>query len=279
VNNLPVRIQVASDAPCTTWLKNIQEQQFAASQYQYSSILQIQEWSSIPWRLRMFESLLVFQNYVAGEANRRLGSAVEIHTLETPETTNYPLTLIVVPGSELQLKIRYRPDQFERKDIQRLLDDWQTLLEAMATSPSAQLSDLVARLPDHAPPSLTSSAAFITAATPQVSNANLSPHTDMERLIAAIWRELFQVETISLEDNFFDLGGHSLLLVQAHRKLQTALKTTLPILTLLQYPTIRSLARHLTQEATEPPTAQAVQDRARRQQAALARRKIAPRRT
>ncbi|MGE0684404.1 MAG: phosphopantetheine-binding protein, partial [Candidatus Binatia bacterium] len=114
-------------------------------------------------------------------------------------------------------------------------------------------------------------------ATP-LNNANLSPHTDMERLIAAIWRELFQVETISLEDNFFDLGGHSLLLVQAHRKLQTALKTTLPILMLLQYPTIRSLARHCAQEATEQPTAQAVQDRARRQQAAVTQRKLVSRR-
>lgn len=278
VNNLPMRIHVAADTPCTTWLNHIQERQFAVSQYQYSSLLQIQEWSSIPWRFRMFESLLVFQNYVVGEATRRLGSAVEIRTLSTPETTNYPLTLIAVPGPELQLKILYRPDQFEREDIRRLVDDWRTILETMAASPTALLSDLVARLPDHAPPSLSPSASLTTTATPQVNNTSLLPHTDMERRIAAIWQELFQLETISLDDNFFDLGGHSLLLVQAHRKLQTALKTTLPILSLLQYPTIRSLARHFAQEAPEPSTAQATQERARRQHAALAQRKLVTRR-
>ena len=45
----------------------------------------------------------------------------------------------------------------------------------------------------------------------------------MERTIAAIWQELFDNPQISLEGNFFDLGGHSLLSAQAHQKLQKAL--------------------------------------------------------
>jgi hypothetical protein len=233
----------------------------------------------MPWRFRMFESLLVFQNYVVGDASRRLGTAVEIHALTTPEMTNYPLTLIVLPGEALQCKILYRPEEFERDDIQRLLEDWRTILEAMATAPTERLSALIARLPDHAPSPPAPSATLTAAALPWVDSPPLSPQTDMERLIAALWRELLQVDAIGLEDNFFELGGHSLLLVQAHHKLQTALKTTLPILTLLQYPTIRALARHCAQAASEQPTAHAVQDRARRQHAALAQRKPVSRRT
>jgi hypothetical protein len=97
----------------------------------------------------------------------------------------------------------------------------------------------------------------------------------MERTVAGIWQELFDNPRVSLEANFFDLGGHSLLLVQAHRKLQLALGRSLPIVTLLQHPTVRSLARKLDGNNDSRLAAQAVNERARRQQEAMARMKTA----
>ncbi|HEX4606138.1 MAG TPA: acyl carrier protein, partial [Candidatus Angelobacter sp.] len=81
--------------------------------------------------------------------------------------------------------------------------------------------------------------------------------------------------SISLEANFFELGGHSLLLVQAHRKLQQALGRSLPIVTLLQHPTVRALAGQLTGNGDSRLAVQTVNDRARRQQEAMARMKAA----
>jgi hypothetical protein len=48
-----------------------------------------------------------------------------------------------------------------------------------------------------------------------------------------------------MDDNFFDIGGHSLLMVQVHERLQRSLQQTFPLITLLQYPTIRSLSSFL----------------------------------
>jgi acyl carrier protein len=97
----------------------------------------------------------------------------------------------------------------------------------------------------------------------------------MERTVAGIWQELFDNPRVSLEANFFDLGGHSLLLVQAHRKLQQALGRSLPIVTLLQYPTVRALASQLAGNGDSRLAAQAVNDRARLQQQAMAHMKAA----
>jgi surfactin synthase thioesterase subunit len=64
----------------------------------------------------------------------------------------------------------------------------------------------------------------------------------VQRVIADVWRELLPVPVVGLDDNFFDLGGNSLLMLQAYYKLQQTLSTSLSVLDLLRYPTIRLLA-------------------------------------
>ena len=63
--------------------------------------------------------------------------------------------------------------------------------------------------------------------------------------IAGVWKAMFGLEQIGVEENFFDLGGHSLLLVQMHGRLREALKTEFSLVTLFEHPTVRSLASHL----------------------------------
>ena len=72
---------------------------------------------------------------------------------------------------------------------------------------------------------------------------------------------------MGLDENFFDLGGHSLLLLRAHARLREDLGRDLPIVSLLQFPTVRSLARHLS---GGDETMTDVKGRARRQKEALA---------
>jgi amino acid adenylation domain-containing protein len=63
--------------------------------------------------------------------------------------------------------------------------------------------------------------------------------------IAAVWREVLGVPSVGLDDNFFDLGGHSLLLVQAHGRLRERFPQ-LTALDLFRYPTVATLAAYLT---------------------------------
>lgn len=50
----------------------------------------------------------------------------------------------------------------------------------------------------------------------------MAPRTKIEGTIAAIWQEALKVEKVGVDDNFFDLGGHSLSMVQVHSKLREA---------------------------------------------------------
>jgi hypothetical protein len=60
-----------------------------------------------------------------------------------------------------------------------------------------------------------------SAAVPARPRASQEPSTPSERMLAEIWRELLDVQTIGVQDNFLDLGGHSLLIMRAVTMLHT----------------------------------------------------------
>jgi len=71
------------------------------------------------------------------------------------------------------------------------------------------------------------------------------PRTEVEKAIAALWQSVLNLEQVGLHDNFFDLGGHSLLMVRVHGQIQQRLAIEIPLVDLFRYPTVSSLAAHL----------------------------------
>ena len=72
-----------------------------------------------------------------------------------------------------------------------------------------------------------------------------APDTEAERAVAGVWREVLGVSDVGLHDNFFDLGGHSLLVPQVHRRLARQFDDALTIVDLFRYPTVAALAAHI----------------------------------
>lgn len=71
------------------------------------------------------------------------------------------------------------------------------------------------------------------------------PQNELEQKVASIWEQVLQLEQPSVETPFFELGGTSIGIIQAHSKLQRELSIELPITALFQYVTIRQLAQHI----------------------------------
>lgn len=107
----------------------------------------------------------------------------------------------------------------------------------------------------------------------------VAPSTATEKVIAEVWREVLKVERVGAHDNFFALGGHSLLLVQLLRRLQTVVKQEISVVDLFRYPTVAALAGYLSQQGTDKPTFAKVDERARRQKQALIQNKRRPTKT
>jgi acyl carrier protein len=70
----------------------------------------------------------------------------------------------------------------------------------------------------------------------------------MEREVAAVWREVLRVEEVSVDDNFFNLGGHSLLLAQVAARLEERRGREVPLLDLFRHTTVAAQAAYLDGE-------------------------------
>jgi fengycin family lipopeptide synthetase D len=78
----------------------------------------------------------------------------------------------------------------------------------------------------------------------------VAPGTPLEAQIADIWKEILNKSKVSIYDNFFDLGGNSLGVIQVNVKLKETLHRDIPALALFEYPTIDALARYLEPKPT-----------------------------
>jgi len=71
------------------------------------------------------------------------------------------------------------------------------------------------------------------------------PQSGLEREIAAVWREVLGLGTVGLDDNFFEIGGHSLLVARMQERLREKVGREVSVVDIFQYPTVGSLAAHL----------------------------------
>ncbi|SEL61868.1 amino acid adenylation domain-containing protein [Roseateles sp. YR242] len=83
------------------------------------------------------------------------------------------------------------------------------------------------------------------AAGRDASSPMAQPLGDLEQRVAVILAEVLGVPEVGLTDNFFDLGGHSLLLIRLHRLLEDRLQARLRMVDLFKHPNVEALARHL----------------------------------
>jgi amino acid adenylation domain-containing protein len=75
----------------------------------------------------------------------------------------------------------------------------------------------------------------------------MRPRSEVEGQVAKVWSSVLGIESIDVRDNFFDLGGHSLLLVQVHAQLRAEFGTRLSIVDLFRYSTVEAIAARLSQ--------------------------------
>jgi hypothetical protein len=140
INTLPMRVRIEENSSVIDWLRHLQKSQAEMGQFEYSPLSQVQSWSSTPRGALLFESIVVFENYPAVSWTSASGSKLRIANVQSRERSNYPLTLWVMPGRELQLKIGFDANRLHDVGIACLLRDFRALLEAIAANPERNIA-------------------------------------------------------------------------------------------------------------------------------------------
>ncbi len=169
-------------------------------------------------------------------------------TSEMPSSTLYPLSSII---GELRVFLGERLPNY-------MVPAAFVLLDALPLTPNGKVDLRVLPAP--------------SGERPETATAYLAPRSELEHTIATVWRAALKVEKVGIYDNFFDLGGHSLLLVQVHSQLRETY-SQLTLIDMFRHPTVGALAVHLSAALPAEETFVELQDIAQKQKAFRNRRK------
>jgi fengycin family lipopeptide synthetase D len=154
------------------------------------------------------------------------------------EGDNYLAAYIVLvfPGKEKTFDVDQLRDYLARQLPHYMIPSYFIFLENIPLTPNGKINRRA--LPDPG------------QSRPQLSTNYAAPKSDQEKTVAQLWRGVLNVDKIGIYDNFFDLGGNSLKLIQLIEKLKEALGKDIPVITIFRYPTIESLLQYLGQGDT-----------------------------
>jgi thioesterase domain-containing protein/aryl carrier-like protein len=208
MNVLPVRSKFDLEMKAIDGFKTIQDQQQKARKFEYMGLDGIL--TSIDWQagVPLFESLFVFENFPLKAGG---DSHLEIDDFKSGVTTTYPFTLIVKPGSCFTIDLLVEKDKISTSTSAWFVACLRQLIAAITVEPDATSTFLLGSL---AEPPARDEEAIEDSRKEDVAKKFIAPRTPTEIKLAGVWEKAFGFGPIGVEDNFFDLGGDSILSIQ-----------------------------------------------------------------
>jgi hypothetical protein len=143
ISAVPVRVRIAPDQPVLDWLENVQVRLLELNLRQLTPLLTIQRCSELPAGTPLFASMIsMFLNVSFEEAVGQFG----MRDVQMVDWNSFPLCILVEPGSELSVLIKYDSQRFDASTVLRAAEHFKTLLNAIARNSDRHLIDLLAML-------------------------------------------------------------------------------------------------------------------------------------
>ena len=140
------------------------------------------------------------------------------------------LIAYLVPNTEKPLATELR-SFLKEKLPDYMIPSWFVFLDALPLTPNGKIDRNALPPPD--------------GERPLLDQGFVEPRTEIEELVAQVWREVLKLEKIGVYDNFFELGGHSLLATRVVARLRSNFNVDLPLRKLFELPTVAGLAEHI----------------------------------
>ncbi len=241
-NMLPVRIKTEPSESLATWLQNIQKQEAKVRKYAHVTLDKISEWIDWPGYLPVFDHLLVVENFPWKDFEK---GGVKVQDFKSGITTTFPFTVIVKPLETLDFGFKYKLGFVSPEAIDWFKNSLQRLVKQFIANPEESLSTLCQTL--SATPKINLVKNGVSFDRTAVENL-IQPATPLELKLTTIWETVFGRNGISVTDNFFEIGGKSILAVRLFAQIEKQLGHNLPPITLLQHPTIRDISNLISGE-------------------------------
>lgn len=144
IETLPLRVLVDDRMKVGAWLDVIQGHTVEMRQYEHIGYHRLQAVSDVPTeKLPLFDSIFVMANYPGSELNEETGANLKVSAVEYTTMPHYPLTLFVVTGQDLELRLVFARSSFSEDFISRVLDRYTRLLNHICSDSERKLGELI----------------------------------------------------------------------------------------------------------------------------------------
>ncbi len=165
------------------------------------------------------------------------------------DTADFDLSLFVEPqGETLVGAFEYKTDLFSDGAIAGMLKNFQTILESLVINPELRLSSLPMFAPINSAQFSEATAELVDVQGNGKAKTIVAPRDRLELQLKQIWEKVLNIQPIDIRDNFFALGGHSMLAVRLFAEIEATFGKKFPLATLFQASTIEQLASLLRQK-------------------------------
>ncbi|QSV63521.1 MAG: non-ribosomal peptide synthetase [Dolichospermum sp. DL01] len=255
-NILPIRTNLSGNPSFREILDQVR--QVVLKAYEHQDV-PFQNLANLPNLIRtpLSRGMFVLQNTPSQTLKLReiTTSLLDVNT----GTANFDLSVSIEENAgKLTAVLDYKIDLFNATTITQMLEHFQTLLESLAANPAQHLLSLPSfrkteshKFDKNGDPthSLTLSDQF----NQEPQETYVAPRDSLELQLTKIWEQVLGIQPIGVRDNFFSLGGHSLLSVRLFAQIKKAFKKNLPLATLFASPTIEQQANILRSQETSSP--------------------------
>jgi non-ribosomal peptide synthetase component F len=254
INTVPVRARITAATTTTDLLGQLQNAHNDTLEHQHLGLSEIHRVTGLD---QLFDTVFVYENYPTDAAALSGVDGLAVTEITNRDYYHYPLAIQAVPGRELDLRVQYRADVFDAVSIEALIERFKRVLVAMTADPAQPLSSM--ELLEQARPNGWGSRLVLAQpATVAVSAAEYqgnggghrAPATLVEQILADIYAQVLGVDSVGVDESFFDLGGDSLSGMRAVAAINTALDIQLAVPTLFDAPSVRSLSQQLGRDAS-----------------------------
>lgn len=141
VNTLPTRVQIPPQNFLIPWLKKLQLQYKQLCQYEHTPLASIQSWSEVSGRLPLFASLLACQNSLVDVSHLQTEN-LKIDDIQFFSHSNYPLSLVLMLGNQLEIVVHYNLHNYQDTKIARMIKKLDFLFQILITKSQYQLGTI-----------------------------------------------------------------------------------------------------------------------------------------
>jgi len=142
INTLPVRVKVNPDEIILNWLHQLRQEQVRIRGHEHTHLVKIQNVSELHGDRHLFDSILVFENYLLDSHLRNQGGEWLNRKFKVLEQTNYPITLFGYLDEELLFKLEYDKTRFSKKSAESINKHLELLLKEIVNGRDKKISDI-----------------------------------------------------------------------------------------------------------------------------------------